>query len=166
MTFGRGAQTLGEEYTDILPYSSRRRRTPSRRVSASPSFRTPPLEAGPTEYSQLANQCDSDASSPFFSCFYHPYSSRRPPLPVSARPNPIRAVHRYGQSPDDGCRRYSSPRWARHCLKSTWSRSCSGDDFSRLARDWQGSHTYAEDVSLLFKLLTIAVDLHIAGPAA
>ncbi|TYJ53534.1 hypothetical protein B9479_005803 [Cryptococcus floricola] len=31
LTFGRGSQTLGEEYTDILPYSTRRRNLPSRR---------------------------------------------------------------------------------------------------------------------------------------
>ncbi|WVQ73875.1 hypothetical protein IAR50_003456 [Cryptococcus sp. DSM 104548] len=31
LTFGRGSQTLGEEYTDILPYSTRRRTLPSRR---------------------------------------------------------------------------------------------------------------------------------------
>ena len=33
LTFGRGAQTLGEEYTDILPYAVRSRRLPSRQVS-------------------------------------------------------------------------------------------------------------------------------------
>lgn len=33
MTFGRGSQTLGEEYTDILPFAEGRKRTPSRRVT-------------------------------------------------------------------------------------------------------------------------------------
>lgn len=32
-TFGRGSQTFGEQYTDILPVAGRRRETPSRRVS-------------------------------------------------------------------------------------------------------------------------------------
>ncbi|ORY25265.1 Pex12 amino terminal region-domain-containing protein [Naematelia encephala] len=31
LTFGRGARTLGEEYTDILPYATWKRRIPSRR---------------------------------------------------------------------------------------------------------------------------------------
>jgi peroxin-10 len=34
LTLGRGAQTLGEEYTDITPYATTRRNFPSRRVSA------------------------------------------------------------------------------------------------------------------------------------
>jgi hypothetical protein len=33
LTFGRGSQTLGEEYTDILPFARSRRRTPGHIVS-------------------------------------------------------------------------------------------------------------------------------------
>lgn len=35
LTLGRGSQTLGEEYTDILPYSPRRKFSPSKTVRLS-----------------------------------------------------------------------------------------------------------------------------------
>lgn len=35
LTLGRGSQTLGEEYTDILPYSPRRKSSPSKTVRLS-----------------------------------------------------------------------------------------------------------------------------------
>ena len=38
LTFGRGAQTLGEEYTDILPCAPAHRRLPSRKVRPAISY--------------------------------------------------------------------------------------------------------------------------------
>ncbi|KAK8861322.1 hypothetical protein IAR55_002141 [Kwoniella newhampshirensis] len=65
LTFGRGSQTLGEEYTDILPYSTRRGRSPSqrRRLLTVVFLLLPSIINSPTSAAYLRNSTSDSASS-------------------------------------------------------------------------------------------------------
>ncbi|WVQ83554.1 hypothetical protein IAT38_005695 [Cryptococcus sp. DSM 104549] len=66
LTFGRGSQTLGEEYTDILPYSNRRSRLPSkrRRLFTILFLLLPSLLVSPASTSYIRNTNLAPASTP------------------------------------------------------------------------------------------------------
>ncbi|WWD16776.1 hypothetical protein CI109_101208 [Kwoniella shandongensis] len=65
LTFGRGSQTLGEEYTDILPFSTRRGRAPSkkRRLFTILFLLAPSLLNSPTTTAYLRNNTSDSTPS-------------------------------------------------------------------------------------------------------